>query len=392
MELEDLRAALEELSTRLQVSENKLDVIARMQGEEEETARNLVRQTTSYEDVETTINNPEQIQLETYKTIPEFNGDKRVYQSWRNQVIRQMKMIEGFKGHPKYGAALGIIRAKIIGAASDALTNNKTAHNIDAIIERLDASYSDQRPLYITEAEMTTIKQHGKTLQEYHDSINQALNLVISRILLTYKLPEEQHVLINQAQLKAIRTFIIGLKSHAMRNLLYGGRYNALADVYKSAQTIYYDNQYLELDCEARNTTPHIQSKFRSNMQFKKPLPKLNVNVSCNQPPKNVVPNVNKSEPMEIEETRQNPNWKPNPNWRQRNNAPQKREYSSSRQPSQQPYKLQRINNIQDELPYEKNPNDGYEGDICETIPDDLLSVSSNATIRTDVSSAFLEE
>lgn len=53
MELEDLRAALEELSTRLQVSENKLDVIARMQGEEEETARNLVRQTTSYEDVET---------------------------------------------------------------------------------------------------------------------------------------------------------------------------------------------------------------------------------------------------------------------------------------------------------------------------------------------------
>lgn len=46
------------------------------------------------------------------------------------------------------------------------LTNNKTAYNIDAMIERLDATYADQRPLYIVEAEMTSIKQMGKSLQE----------------------------------------------------------------------------------------------------------------------------------------------------------------------------------------------------------------------------------
>lgn len=136
--------------------------------------------------------------------------------------------------------------------------NNRSSigYNIDAIIEQLDAStYSDQRPLYITAAEMTSIKQQGKTLQEYHDAINQALNLVVSRILLTYKLPKEQKVVINQVQIKAVRTFIIGLKSHAMRNLLYGGRCKGLSDVYKTAQTIYYDNQYLELDCEAHHKT-----------------------------------------------------------------------------------------------------------------------------------------
>lgn len=271
MEIEELRAALEELSSRLQVSENKLDVIARMQAEEEDAARALSSNNPQYEDIDTRIENADQIQLDAYKSIPEFNGDKRVYQSWRSQVIRQMKMIDTFKSHPKYGAALGIIRAKKPGSASDALTNNKTAHNIAAIIAQLDASYSDQRPLYITEAEMSSIKQHGKTLQEYYDAINQALNLVISRILLTYKLPEEQHVLINQAQLKAIRTFIIGLKSHAMRNLLYGGKYSVLSDVYKTAQTIYYDNQYLELDCEARYTMMNTQNKLRSNMQFKNP-------------------------------------------------------------------------------------------------------------------------
>lgn len=390
MEIEDLRAALEELSTRLQVSENKLDVIARMQGEGEDAARTLSGRNDHYEDIATTITNPDQIQLETYKSIPTFDGDKRVYQSWRNQVIRQMKMIENFKGHPKYGAALAIIRAKISGAASDALTNNKTAHNIDAIIEQLDASYSDQRPLYITEAEMTSIRQNGKTLQEYYDAINQALNLVISRILLTYKIPEEQKVLISQAQIKAIRTFIIGLKSYAMRNLLYGGRYHVLSDVYKSAQTIYYDNQYLELDAEARRMSQNNPSKSRPHMQFKRPAPKFDVNVNCNQPLKNVVQNVNRPEPMEVDNSKQykqTTNWKPNPNWRQKNNDPQKRGYDSSRQQSQQQYKMQRINNFQDE-----NPNDDYEGDLCDTIPEDLLSVTSEATAGTSVSSAFLDE
>lgn len=381
MEIEDLRAALEELSTRLQVSENKLDVIARMQGDEENAARNASRQKNDYDDVNTTIRNPEEIQLETYKSIPIFDGDKRVYQSWRNQVIRQMKMIESFKGHAKYGAALAIVRAKILGAASDALTNNKTAHNIDAIIEQLDASYSDQRPLYITEAEMTSIRQNGKTLQEYYDSINQALNLVISRILLTYKLPEEQQVLINQAQLKAIRTFIIGLKSYAMRNLLYGGRYNVLSDVYKTAQTIYYDNQYLELDAEARRMSQNPSSKSRPNMQFKRPAPKYDVNVNCNQPQKNVVQAINKPEPMEVDNSRQfkqNTDWKPKPSWHQ--NDPQKREYDSSRQRTQQRHKMPRINNFQDDLP----------DDICDTIPEDILSISSEA--GSSVSSAFLDE
>lgn len=109
------------------------------------STRNAAR----YEDVTTTIVTGEQIQLESYKSIPEFNGDKNQYRSWRNQVTRRMKMIDHLKTHPKYEAALGIIRAKITGAASDTLTNNQTMYNIDAIIERLDASYADQRALYM---------------------------------------------------------------------------------------------------------------------------------------------------------------------------------------------------------------------------------------------------
>lgn len=132
------------------------------------------------------------IQLDAFKVIHEFNGDKKVYRSWRTQVAKMMKQIENHKAHPKYAAALSIIRAKITGPASDILINNNTAHNIDAIIDRLDFSYSDQRPLYVIESEMTSIKQQSKSLQEFYDAINQSLNMVLTKITMTYKEPAKQ--------------------------------------------------------------------------------------------------------------------------------------------------------------------------------------------------------
>lgn len=78
-------------------------------------------------------------------------------------------MIDAFQTHPKYETALGIIRAKIIGPPSDIITNHRTANNIRAIIRTLDSAYRDQRPLYVVEAEMTSIRQLGKSLQQYYE-------------------------------------------------------------------------------------------------------------------------------------------------------------------------------------------------------------------------------
>lgn len=108
---------------RLQVSENKIDVLTNLQTGGEERAFTGAR-ITQYEDITTKITTGEQIQLESYRTIPVFNGDKNQYRSWRNQVVRRMDMIKNFTMHPKYEAALGIIRSKITGPASDVLTNN----------------------------------------------------------------------------------------------------------------------------------------------------------------------------------------------------------------------------------------------------------------------------
>lgn len=84
-------------------------------------------------DITTDITSGDQIQLDTFKVLPEFSGKQHEYRSWRNQVYRRMKLIEKFKDHVKYEAALAIVRAKITGTAADVLSNTRTYFNINSI-------------------------------------------------------------------------------------------------------------------------------------------------------------------------------------------------------------------------------------------------------------------
>lgn len=220
--MEDIKTQLEQLSLKLQVSQKR-------QKENEDKIKSLTDNLNRFQsidtpilhrDIRTEITSPTDILLNSYKAIPEFSGDHKSYRSWREQVVRRMELIENYKTHPRYEAALGIIRAKITNTASDILINNNTPYNIDAIIDRLDFSYADQIPLYVVEAELTSVRQGNKTLQEYYDTINQALNMVITKIVMTYKNPDKQRSLKEQMQQKAVRTFIVGLKSAMTRNIL----------------------------------------------------------------------------------------------------------------------------------------------------------------------------
>lgn len=237
------------------------------------------------------------------------------------------------------------------------------------MIDRLDFSYSDQRPLYVVEAEMTSIKQSGKTLQEYYDKINQALNTVITKIVMTYKNADEQKSLINETQQKAVRTFIMGLHSHMIRNVLYGHAPNSLTAAFAMAQTVYYDNQHLQLD--QNRDLQRMQDKFRTRIQQQNSNPKYCPNFKYAPQPMAHPKVFHKPEPMEIDATNR---FQQVTNWQRPNepamNGPQKRNYDPSRQFSKQQQKFQRINQLADE---ESNPNEGYEGDICDDIPDDLL-------------------
>lgn len=387
--INELRAQIQQLLLRQTAAEQQMARFGRPYP---------TQRVVEYEDIATVLQTGDQIQLESYRSIPEFNGDKNQYRSWRNQVTRRMGMIENFVTHPKYEAALGIIRSKITGSASDVLTNNKTAYNIHAIIERLDMTYADQRPLYIVEAELTAIKQFGKSLQEFHDEINRALNLVISKIVLTHGNADEQRALIEEAQQKAIRTFIVGLKSNVIRQILYSQNPMTLAMALATAQTVYYDNQYIHLDQnreigkQKQPNSPKYPSAG-TPQQMRGFQNDFNVNVNCNQPrPQQQFQNRNsvRPEPMEVDNSnryRQETQWRPT--YQQPNiqtNGQQKREYNSSRQQLQPPNKVQRINQLRDD---DGNLNEGYEEETTDTIPEDQIS---NTTDETTTASAFLDE
>lgn len=331
-------------------------------------------------DIEPELTSGDQIQLESYKAIPEYSGKQYEYRSWRNQVARRMKIIHKFQKHPKYEAALGIIRAKVTGAASDILINNKTPYNIVCILQTLDKAYTDQRPLYAIEAELVSIKQNDKTLHEYHNALNFALNAVISKIVMSYNKLDEQRSLIAEAQKKAIRTFIVGLKFRMMRHILYGQQPTTLSEAYTIAQTVFYDNEQLQLEqCSlgTRNQSPQQRNPKMNNNGNRNEWNQQRFNNykanEWNQP--RINNNYNVPEPMEIDgsnRTRQT-------NWRQRE-TPQKREYNSSRQRFEQPQKAQRMNQLMD---------------IKGPTPEEFITDNGNDSddsIKPNVSSAFLGE
>lgn len=210
------------------------------------------------------------IQLDAFKVIHEFNGCKQVYRSWRSQVVKLMQQIEQHQTAPKYASALNIVRAKIVGPASDILINNNTVLNIDAIIACLDESYADKRPLYIIEAEMTSITQQSKTLQEYYDAINQALNMVLSKINMTYKKKDAQESMGFEAEQRAIATFIAGMNSQLIRNAVYGNRPVKLAQAFSQAQHIQYDIQHLKMEQKTNEQQKNAKRANQMNPNFPK--------------------------------------------------------------------------------------------------------------------------
>jgi hypothetical protein len=199
-------------------------------------------------DIETVIPTGNDIQLDAFKCLPDFSGIPGTYRNWKNQVWRAIKPIEKFTEHPKYGAALCIIRAKIVGPASNTLINSGTAYNFHAFLTILDRAYTDLRPIYAIEAELTSIVQATKTLRDFHAAINEALNTLITKIIQTYSKENAVKAMMTEAQQKAVRTFILGLRSSYIRQILYGRTPETLDQALAIALTVYYDSDHLRLE------------------------------------------------------------------------------------------------------------------------------------------------
>lgn len=149
--------------------------------------------------------------LDLIKSLPQFGGNSSEYPAWRESAKFAINYYS--KGSESYYVAMGILRNKIIGEANSTLSSFNTIFNFDAIIARLDQSYSDKRPLYLLENELSVLRQGKLTINDYYDNVNKQLTLIVNKIIMDNTGREEVIEALNErARANALRVFISGLR------------------------------------------------------------------------------------------------------------------------------------------------------------------------------------
>lgn len=124
-----------------------------------------------YKEVSVNVTRAEDVSLTLYKTSPEFSGEREKYATWRSVTQTAMKLLENHQTTMKYFEALMIVRNKITGA--NILNSILNSYNFNAIIDRLDFTYADKRPLYILEQELLVLQQDKISLEKFFDEVNE---------------------------------------------------------------------------------------------------------------------------------------------------------------------------------------------------------------------------
>lgn len=292
-------------------------------------------------------------------------------------VITAMHLLADFPDSMRFYEALMIIRNKIMGAASNILNNYNTPFNFEAIIDRLDFTYADKRPLYIIEQEMTILQQNKLSIDEFYDQVNEKLNNIINKINMSYKDPSITKAFIKSSNEKALRTFITGL-NNKRGEILYASNPSTLPEAYARLQTIINDQKRIQFANRyhgyepPKSKNPRFHYRETSKKEFD-------------------IPKINEEEPMEIDHSSTKVNFnRPKFTNTQRNSTnfnPNKRNLSiqnSSNKASDPKTKIQRINNFDDNESYTKTiiNDDEIPSDAESSICDDLSS--SQSTIFLD--------
>ena len=142
----------------------------------------------------------------------------------------------------EYVETLTIVKSKITGPAADILLNHNTIFNCEAILNRLDYTYCDQRPLYVLKDELTKLTQGKSSLSEFHDQVSKALTAITSKISMSGNPPEAIKCMTPYVMKDAMRTFKNGISNDFIRPTLYGNPIKDLEHAHAVAQTIEHDN------------------------------------------------------------------------------------------------------------------------------------------------------
>lgn len=342
-----------------------------------------------------TVSVPKDVSLDIYKTLPEFSGEREKYATWWSTTSTAIGLLQNYKTSMRYFEALMIIRNKITGPASNILNNYNTAFNFEAIIDRLDFTYADKRPLYILEQELMVLQQNKLTMDAFYDLVNEKLNAIVNKVNMTYKEKQTAKAFVESANEKALRTFITGL-NNKKGEMLYAANPTTLPEAYARLQTIVNDQERIGF---ANRYNFKFEEKMR-NPQFK-PIHQQNrnvENVSCNyksgnqqnwrekiEIPQNQIKSSSLAEPMEVDRSSTAVNVESN-----QSNRQFKRDFSKSntRASFDQRNKTQRLNNVEDEAGYAQTISHNEQ---AETDFDDEYD-GATYDVLDETSSIFLDK
>lgn len=174
--------------------------------------------------------------LDIAKSLPEFEGKHETYVSWRKAAHTAYRVYEKYNGSSTHFQALGIIRNKIRGTADMILASFDTPLNFRAIINRLDFTYADKRPIYLIEQEMSTLRQGNLTLLEYYDEVERKLTLLTNKTIMHYD-GDLAASLNEKYRMDALRVFISGAKK-SLSDILFSAKPKDLPSALALAQEV----------------------------------------------------------------------------------------------------------------------------------------------------------
>jgi len=174
--------------------------------------------------------------LDAVKCLPEFSGAQETYVSWRQAAVGAYYIFKDFVGSSRHYQAVIIIRSKIRGPADAVLSSFGTVLNFEAIINRLDFTYSDKRTMHVIEQEMGTLRQGSLSLLQYYDEVERKLTLLTNKATMTYEASAAQ-VLCEKFRDDALRVFISGLK-RSLTDVLFAAKPKDMPSALALAQEV----------------------------------------------------------------------------------------------------------------------------------------------------------
>jgi len=174
--------------------------------------------------------------LDAVKCLPDFMGTQETYVSWRQAANAAYHMFRKYEDSSRHYQAVVIIRSKVKGPADAVLSSFGTILNFDAIISRLDFTYSDKRPIHVIEQELGTLRQGSLTLLQYYDEVEKKLTLLTNKATMSYE-ASAATVLCEKFRDDALRVFVSGLRRN-LTDVLFAAKPKDMPSALALAQEV----------------------------------------------------------------------------------------------------------------------------------------------------------